>query len=129
MFAGALLDAPESSRWWEKGEKLLQRELTEQILPDGGHIERSPMYHAQVLEDLLDLQVLVEACGRTSKNCAELLSQHVTRMADFLRSVLHPDGEIPLFNDSALGVAPAATRTPERGQASRSKYHRTIRPK
>jgi uncharacterized heparinase superfamily protein len=107
MFAGALLEVPESSRWWEKGEKLLQRELTEQILPDGGHIERSPTYHAQVLEDLLDLQALVEACGRASKNCAELLSQHVTRMADFLRSILHPDDEISLFNDSALGVARA----------------------
>jgi uncharacterized heparinase superfamily protein len=28
-------------------------------------------------------------------------------MANFLRRVLHPDGEIPLFNDSALGVAPS----------------------
>jgi hypothetical protein len=29
--------------------------LPEQILPDGGHFERSPMYHATLLEDLLDL--------------------------------------------------------------------------
>jgi hypothetical protein len=105
MFAGALLDAPESSRWWGKGEKLLRRELAEQILPDGGHFERSPMYHAEVLEDLLDLQGLVEACGRTG-NGAQKLSPCVTAMANFLRCVLHPDGEIPLFNDSALGVAP-----------------------
>ena len=104
MFAGALLEAPESSRWWRKGEKLLGRELAEQILADGGHIERSPMYHAEVLEDLLDLQVLVEACGRTA-NSAELLSRGVTRMADFLRCVLHPDAEIPLFNDAAFGIA------------------------
>jgi len=33
----------------------VRRELEEQILPDGGHFERSPMYHAMVLEDLLDL--------------------------------------------------------------------------
>jgi len=33
----------------------------------------------------------------------------VTRMAGFLRCMLHPDGEIPLFNDSALSVAPSAT--------------------
>ena len=31
------------------------RELPEQILADGGHFELSPMYHALVLEDLLDL--------------------------------------------------------------------------
>jgi hypothetical protein len=109
MFAGALLHAPESARWWSKGEKLLQREVAEQILPDGGHIERSPMYHAEVLEDLLDLQALTAACGRMG-NGVERLSPYVTRMANFLRCALHPDGEIPLFNDSALGVAPS---TPE----------------
>src|SRR5437660_6502891 len=32
MFAGALLDAPEGSRWWDKGQKLLRRELGEPIL-------------------------------------------------------------------------------------------------
>jgi uncharacterized heparinase superfamily protein len=104
MFAGALLEAPESARWWGKGEKLLGRELEEQVLPDGGHIERSPMYHEEVLEDLLDLQVLAEACGRTADS-AELLSRGVTRMADFLGCMLHPDGEIPLFNDAAFGIA------------------------
>ena len=109
MFAGALLDAPESARWLSKGEKLLQRELAEQILPDGGHIERSPMYHAEVLEDLLDLQALTAACGR-SGNGVQKLPPHVTRMANFLRCVIHPDGEIPLLNDSAFGVAPP---TPE----------------
>lgn len=105
MFAGALLDAPESPRWYGKGEKLLRRELEEQILPDGGHIERSPMYHAEVLEDLLDLEALAEASGRTDTR--ELLSPRVSRMANFLGCVLHPDGEIALFNDSAFGVAPA----------------------
>jgi len=106
MFAGALLEAPESSRWWSKGEKLLRRELAEQILPDGGHFERSPMYHAEALEDLLDLTALAVACGRTG-NGTEMLLPCAARMANFLRCVLHPDGEIPLFNDSALGVAPS----------------------
>jgi hypothetical protein len=108
MFAGALLEAPESARWWGKGEKLLGRELAEQILPDGGHLERSPMYHAEVLEDLLDLQGLAQACGRAG-NGVQKLSSCAAPMANFLRCVLHPDGEIPLFNDSALGVAPPTT--------------------
>jgi uncharacterized heparinase superfamily protein len=116
MFAGALLDAPESSRWWAKGEKLLARELAEQVLPDGGHIERSPMYHAEVLEDLLDLQALGEACGG-SCNGMPKLSPCVMRMAQFLRCLLHPDGEIPLFNDSVLGVAPAPGGLLERAGA------------
>jgi hypothetical protein len=109
MFAGALLDAPESTRWWGTGAKLLRRELAEQILPDGGHFERSPMYHAEVLEDLLDLQGLAESYGGTP-NGVEKLSPCVIRMANFLRRVLHPDSEIPLFNDSAFGVSPPAPR-------------------
>jgi hypothetical protein len=104
MFAGALLDAPESSRWWSKGEELLGRELGEQVLPDGGHFERSPMYHTEVLEDFLDLYALAEACRRRG-GCAPKLSQAVTRMANFLCCMMHPDGDIPLLNDAAFGVA------------------------
>ncbi|PYY12630.1 MAG: heparinase, partial [Acidobacteria bacterium] len=104
MFAGALLGAPESSRWWARGEKLLKRELAEQILADGGHFERSPMYHAEALEDLLDIRTLASACGSVMK-CAPQLSACIAQMAAFLRCMLHPDGEIPLFNDSALGIA------------------------
>jgi len=117
MFAGALLEAPESARWWGKGEKLLWRELAEQILPDGGHFERAPMYHGEVLEDLLDLAVLAVACGRAG-NGAQRLSPCVTRMANFLRCVLHPDGEIPLFNDSAMGVAAAPRELLMRAEGS-----------
>jgi uncharacterized heparinase superfamily protein len=102
MFAGALLDTPESRRWWELGETLLLRELAEQILPDGGHIERSPMYHAWILEHLADLADLIIAAERPSI-CTVELAHCVERMADSLRQILHPDGEIPLFNDSAFG--------------------------
>ena len=38
-----------------KGLKIVNRELDEQILNDGGNFERSPMYHSFFLEDLLDL--------------------------------------------------------------------------
>ena len=34
---------------------ILKKELSEQILPDGGHYELSPMYHSIILEDILDL--------------------------------------------------------------------------
>ena len=37
-----------------KGKKLLLRELKEQVLNDGMHYERSPMYHLIILERLLD---------------------------------------------------------------------------
>jgi uncharacterized heparinase superfamily protein len=104
LFAGALLDTPMSTRWWAKGENLLEQELNEQILPDGGHFERSPMYHAQILEDLAEIRLL---CAATRKNLAysRLLAEKIRSMAQFMKGILHPDGEIPLFNDSVLSGA------------------------
>lgn len=48
-------------KWVKKGRAIIQREMGEQFLPDGGHFELSPMYHAIVLEDLLDLINLCES--------------------------------------------------------------------
>ena len=104
LFAGAWLETSASSRWWAEGAELLKQQLNEQILPDGGHFERSPMYHSQVLEDLADIRFL---CASTERSlpCAGLLSEKIRSMAQFLKSIVHPDGEIPLFNDSVLGGA------------------------
>jgi len=104
LFAGALLDTPLSTRWRVKGEELLEPELNEQILPDGGHFERSPMYHSQVLEDLAEIRLLYAATGKRL-TCSDLLSEKIQLMVHFLKGILHPDGEIPLFNDSTLGGA------------------------
>ena len=53
--AGLFFEGPEADEWRTAGLAILSRQLPEQILPDGGHFELSPMYHAIVLEDLLDL--------------------------------------------------------------------------
>jgi uncharacterized heparinase superfamily protein len=123
IFAGSLLEAPESRRWLTKGQKLLRREIEEQILPDGGHFERSPMYHALALEDLMDIESLglcLPACAEASAGrpaIAEPIAEAIDRMGGYLRRILHPDGEIPLFNDSALGVAQPASELLARNSA------------
>jgi uncharacterized heparinase superfamily protein len=104
VFAGALLEAPESDRWRNLGQQILREQIAEQILPDGGHIERSPMYHAWILDDLLDIQHLFESCPPDSPECALEVSQGINRMGRYLNQIIHPDGEIPLFNDSQLDV-------------------------
>ncbi len=55
VFAGLWFEGPEADRWLETGLSIYARELPEQILDDGAHFELSPMYHAIILEDLLDL--------------------------------------------------------------------------
>src|SRR5437016_2886487 len=54
LFAGAFFVGTDAARWSRKGSKILIEEAHEQILPDGGHFERSPMYHAIAVEDYLD---------------------------------------------------------------------------
>lgn len=93
--AGNLLGGDAS---WQ-GRQLLEAEVAEQILPDGGHYERSPMYHALVLDDLL----LAYASYRDKP---VYLRDAIRRMASWLEQVCHPDGGIPLFGDSVFGEAP-----------------------
>ena len=107
VHAGLFFDAPEAERWLATGTALLARQVPEQILPDGGHFERSTMYHAAALEDLLDLVNLLTAYGRTPPS--EWLAA-IARMRSWLRLLTHPDGEIAFFNDAAFGIAPARSQ-------------------
>lgn len=105
VFAGAFFQGTESTRWLERGLRILIEEAGEQILEDGGHYERSPLYHVQVLADYLDVLSLVP---REREEHTQLAAV-VRRMLDFLRTILHPDGSLPLFNDSVLRPEPCPT--------------------
>jgi uncharacterized heparinase superfamily protein len=81
---------------------LLGRQLKRQVLADGGHFERSPSYHAQVLGDVIDIAALLAAAGQPHAELTEVIE----RMRQWLAEMLLPNGEIPLFGDSAP-IAPA----------------------
>ncbi|MCZ6771593.1 MAG: alginate lyase family protein [Proteobacteria bacterium] len=100
MLIGAFLDCPHANRWLAKGATILRQELAEQILPHGEHFERSPMYHAQMLEAVLDVRDGLQA---VMPDLARLCAETAAKMAAFLREIVHPDGEIPLLGDSSLG--------------------------
>jgi uncharacterized heparinase superfamily protein len=74
----------------------ITRQLARQILADGGHYERAPAYHCQVLADLIDVTDLLRATGQTP--AGEIMAA-VDRMRDWLGAVLTPDGQVPLLND------------------------------
>jgi uncharacterized heparinase superfamily protein len=111
VFAGAFFEGEEAERWLATGLRILDRELPEQILPDGGHFERSTMYHALAFEDMLDLIQPRRCLSPISRNWRRgpeksLWPQYTLRMQRWLHAMSHPDGEIAFFNDAALGVAP-----------------------
>lgn len=77
----------------------LRRQAHAQVLADGGHYERSPSYHCQVLGDLIDVAGLLDAAGRPP--VAEL-DRAIGAMRRWLGNMLMPDGDVPLFNDCTL---------------------------
>jgi len=97
-FVGSVFNGSDAERWACKGWEILDRELPEQVLPDGMHFELSPMYHARVLS-VLDWLVAVAPSNRKAT-----LIPCLERMAGALARMTHPDGGVALLNDSAFGI-------------------------
>ncbi len=102
VFAGLFFDSKEAYRWYEKGLKILKKQFSQQILADGGHFERSPMYHAIILEDMLDLVNLHQAYNRGITPEWESM---ISKMRLWLMTMCHPNGEIAFFNDAANNIS------------------------
>lgn len=89
----------------------LINQLNLQFFADGGHFERSPMYHVEMMaavEDIKDTlerlvkrqqikHVLVMQMQFTLSLCVKKLA----RMQIWLSKLTHPDGKVAMFGDSA----------------------------
>lgn len=105
VFGGLFFSGNDAGRWLRKGVSISEAELEEQVLPDGGHFERSPMYHAMVLEDCLDLYNLCRGKqDDTLRRLSQRFREKARDMVRFLLGMTHPDGGIALFNDAAFGI-------------------------
>ncbi len=104
LLIGCAFEGPAPAHWRATAGRLLEAQLGHQVLADGGHYERSPMYHLLVLADLL---VALRAAGKRELSVSVPLADAVRRMQRFASTLRHPDGDIPLFNDSVLDEAPA----------------------
>lgn len=102
--AGCALQAEGSHVWEAVGRAIITRSLVNDVLPDGGHAERSPMYAAIYLDQLE--YVIAAARGAAIAPPAGAVTNAIA-LGRFLLETAHPDGEIPLFGDSALNEAPA----------------------
>ena len=110
IFAGFWFEGNEAGNWLAIGLRILAREVPEQILPDGGQFELSPMYHALALEDMLDLINITRSYpaalnAKQEKQQADWEAR-IPDMQRWLHALCHPDGRIAFFNDSAFGIAP-----------------------
>ena len=82
---------------------LLEEELSSQILPDGGHEERSASYHILMLDRLVELACVI---ADIKSERPIWLVNAIDFMASWLRAVRFEGGIAPRFNDSAPDAAP-----------------------
>jgi len=108
LFAGV---AFENDRWLKIAIKGLLQEIPEQTLKDGANFELTPMYHALILVDMLDMYNLCQAYQeKVPKELVTLLVTYVPKMLCFMELMSHNDGGVSFFNDSVDGIAPQKER-------------------
>jgi hypothetical protein len=97
--------------WYQKAACLLRAELAEQILTDGGHYERSPVYHQLLTDRLLDVyDVLHTNAWQPDLALTALVAHKTALMLGWLQAVTFQNGDVPMVNDSAHGVAPTTAQ-------------------
>jgi hypothetical protein len=105
FMAGRFFDGMEARGWLEVGAQLLWEQLKGQFHEDGGHASRNLAIHARALADYAEVLALLHAANDDAPIWAR---KRVKSMADFLARLLHPDGDIVLFQDAGLDTAPPA---------------------
>lgn len=113
---GGLAALGGSAKRLARALRVLDRELTVQILSDGGHRARNPSVQLAVLRDLIDIRAVLRAA---QVDIPAPLQQAIERMAPMLRFFRHGDRRLALFNNSVeedgVVVDLALTRSETRG--------------
>lgn len=89
-----------------KAASLLITQLNEQILADGAHYERSPMYHSIILGKILLCIDIADNNQETDKILINKLREKASKMLGWMNAYAFPDGSWALMNDAAENVAP-----------------------
>lgn len=104
LVTAGLLFRSTTNDWVQQGADVLD-DAADQFLSDGGHFERSPMYHVLTLTRYLMVYHLL---GQSGERVPDRIAETAASGSTFLRGLLPPDNRIPLCNDSALDEALSA---------------------
>lgn len=110
VFAGCFFKGELACLWLKRGLDILDKEIPEQILADGGNFELTPMYHNTILADMLDLyQLSLVYSDLIPQKVKAYWCKTIEKMFEWAELMQHPDGAVSFFNDSAIGIAPKLT--------------------
>lgn len=127
LFAGLYFKGKDADAWLDLSLEIFRAQIPEQVLGDGGHFELSPMYHAIISADLLDMISILAAYQNA--RCADLalsVRERLPKMLRWLAVMTHPDGHLALFNDSATNIAPTLTQLVQAAQKVEVQTNHTI---
>ncbi len=102
LFAGVYFN---NERYLNISHSIILEQLEEQILQDGGHFERSTMYHCIILQRILDCISLLNYNNLDNMPVYLLLQNSAKNMLSWLHAVRYSDGSIPMVNDAVPGMA------------------------
>lgn len=96
----------DNDKLFRKANKMLEKQLNEQILPDGGHYECTPMYHSIILSKLF---ICIDVARMNKKFPAnlKLMESKAALMLGWIINYSFDDYSWALINDSALKIAPS----------------------
>lgn len=103
LYVGSAYTA--DAKRFNKGKKLLTQQLNEQILADGAHYERSPMYHQIILGRLLDTIHLLNHFS-ADHEWIEQLKKVASSMLGWMTPITFSKSNMPLLKDAAHNIAP-----------------------
>jgi uncharacterized heparinase superfamily protein len=86
---------PEQAGYLSRALRFLPQEIGRQVLPDGGHVERSPAAHLTALKDLIETRSLLHLANAAAP---AVLGGAIERLSLALRTLRHGDGGLALFN-------------------------------
>ncbi|HWY66509.1 MAG TPA: heparinase II/III family protein [Rhizomicrobium sp.] len=120
--SGLCLD--DSAKRREAGLRRLEDELERQVLPDGGHISRSPEALLDAYRHIVSVMECLSAVGEEPPH---VLRNAHDRMAPMLRFFRHGDGALALFQGGSEGdarmIAGLLARDEVRGQPFQHARH------
>ncbi len=127
--SGACLD--DSVKRLDAGLARLEAQIARQILPDGGHVSRSP---ESLLHAYRHIVMVIDALRAISHPVPQTLVNAHDRMAPMIRFFRHGDGALALFNGGrecdSRSIAGLLARDEVRGQpfvyAPHSAYQRLV---
>ena len=101
IIGGLNFDSPKAESIVRLALDQLAQQLAIQVLPDGGHYERSPMYHLIVLNLVAETVACLQNAGWS---IPDTISEPLHRMLQFAENIRLSSGLFPLWNDAAYNV-------------------------